>query len=457
MRHGYLHCFSNKHSFFNALALFAVALLSLSLSPNVHGQIIYAVGNDDNGQQYMYKINLTTCTFCAVTPPSPNIGVSDVVLLPNGNHLHITGNFTNGLKRLLPPPSTQVVWQANNPQSYYTGQLAPNGLVYLAGLNGLGTLDPATDNVTYLGNWPNSFNSVVDLYYVNGILYGTALDIPNGNPILVQIDVNDPSQSTIVGPLFVTNGAEGGIWNGSPGLFYIDLSFDIYFYDPITENSTLICDIPPGVALIGLSFPPAGLPEYDCIVTCTTDAGTLPQGGPYNTCTNATLTFPAATGTVLDANDLLRYILFTNPSDTAGSIVATSATPSFVFDPATMQTGTTYYIAAMAGDELNGNVDLDDPCLDFSNALQVVWRPLPSVAFSLAGSPDVCTGDCRTVTATFTGTPPFTLAYTTPEGNFTQTVAGNTGSFQVCVPTGTPPGALTVQVTGLTDAWCACP
>jgi len=430
-------------------------ILWLNFSPSVYGQIVYATGNDNNGQQYMYKIDLSTCTFCAVTPPSTNIGVSDVVLLPNGNHLHVTGNFTNGLKRLLPPPSTQVVWQANNPQSYYTGQLAPNGLVYLAGLNGLGTLDPATNTVTYLGNWPSSFNSVVDLYYVNGILYGTALDIPNGNPILVQIDVNNPSQSTVVGPLFVTNGAEGGTWNGALGLFYIDLSFDIYFYDPITGNSTLICDIPPGVALIGLSFPPAGLPEYDCLVTCTTDAGTIPQAGPYNTCTNATLTFPAATGTVLDANDLLRYILFTNPSDTAGSIVATSATPSFTFAPP-LQTGVTYYIAAMAGNGVSGNVDLNDPCLDFSNALQVVWRPLPTVTFS-AANPNVCAGACTTVTATFTGTAPFTLTYTSPAtGTVTQTFPGNTGTFQVCTLPGSPSGSLVVQATNLVDGWCTC-
>ncbi len=447
--------FSNKPSFFSSIALFAAVFLSLSLSPSVYGQIIYANVGDNNGQIYLYKIDLSTCTFCAVTPPSPNIGGSDIVLLPDGNHLHITGNFTNGLKRLLPPPSTQLVWQVNNPQSYYTGQLAPNGLVYLAGLNGLGTLDPATNTVTYLGNWPSSFNTVTDLYYVNGILYGTAVDIPSGNLILVQIDVNNPSQSTIVGPLFVTNGAEGGIWNGTPGLFYIDQSFDIYFYDPITGNSTLICDISPGFALVGLSFPPAGLPEYDCIITCTTDAGTIPQAGPYNTCTNSTLTFPAATGTVLDANDLLRYILFSNPADTAASIVATSATPSFSFAPP-LQTGVTYYIAAMAGNNLNGNVDLNDPCLDFSNALQVVWRPLPTVTFSVA-NPNVCAGACTTLTATFTGTAPFTLTYTSPAtGTVTQTFQGNTGTFQVCTLPGAPPGSLVVQATSVVDGWCTC-
>jgi hypothetical protein len=153
----------------------------------------------------------------------------------------------------------------------------------------------------------------------------------------------------------------------------------------------------------------------------------------------------------------LRYILFSDPGDTLGSIIVQSSSATIAFNPATMQTGIPYYLATLAGNNQGGNVDINDPCLDISNtAAQVIWRPTPAVSFSIA-NPDVCPGECRTVTATFTGTPPFILAYTTPEGNFTQTVAGNTGSFQVCVPTGTPPGALTVQATSLTDAWCTCP
>jgi hypothetical protein len=198
---------------------------------------------------------------------------------------------------------------------------------------------------------------------------------------------------------------------------------------------------------------PEGGPLLACL--CTTNAGTLPQAGPYNTCTNATLNFPPATGTVLDGNDILRYILFTNPSDTAGSIVAISATTGFTFAPP-METEVTYYIAAMAGNNLHGNVDLTDPCLDFSNALQVVWRPLPTVTFS-AANPNVCEGACTTVTATFTGTAPFTLTYTTPaSGTVTQTFSGNTGTFQVCTPPGSAPGSLVVPATKVVDTWCTC-
>jgi hypothetical protein len=437
---------------FDTLGLKLLLLGLLFIEPiSLNGQIVYAnIGI--NGQNYIYKIDLGTCTFCPVAPPSFNVGGFDIVLLPDGNHLHINGT---SLVRLEPPPSTQIIWQ-DNIQGYLTGQLAPNGLVYLGGATGLGVFNPATNTVTYLGNWPSGFDEMLDIFYINGVLHGTAYDI-NNNFVLVQVNVSDPAQSTIVGPLFPTGGAEGGVWNGNQGFFYSSFLQDIFFYNPQDGSSTLICDTPPFWAVAGLSFPPPGLPEYGCIINCTTNAGTLPTAGPYNTCTNSTLTFPAATGVVLDANDLLRYILFTNPSDTAGSIVATSSTPSFTFNAATMQTGITYYIAAMAGNNASGSINLNDPCLDFSNALQVIWRPLPAVSFSISGgNPNLCGGECRTVVASLTGTPPFTLTYTTPAGIFSQVFNGNSGSFQVCAPVGAAPGPLLVQATALVDGWCTC-
>jgi hypothetical protein len=193
---------------------------------------------------------------------------------------------------------------------------------------------------------------------------------------------------------------------------------------------------------------------YICCSGCQTSAGQI-TASPLNPCPDDLATVPAATQTFLEGDDLLQYVLFSNPADTAGSILATSNTPSFAFNPATMQTGVTYYIAAIAGNNAGGNVDLNDPCLDFSNAIQVIWQPLPTVNFSVA-NPDVCAGACTAVTATFTGTAPFTLAYTTPTGVTTVVFSGNTGTFQVCTPVGSAPGSFSVQATSLTDAWCAC-
>ena len=121
-----------------------------------------------------------------------------------------------------------------------------------------------------------------------------------------------------------------------------------------------------------------------------------------------------------------------------------------------MQTGVTYYAAAIAGNNTNGNVDLNDPCLDISNAVPVTWQPLATVTFSIA-DPNICAGNCTTVTVMFTGTAPYTLTYTTPaSGAVTQIFTGNSGTFQVCTAAGSPPGSLILQATGLTDAWCTC-
>jgi hypothetical protein len=121
-----------------------------------------------------------------------------------------------------------------------------------------------------------------------------------------------------------------------------------------------------------------------------------------------------------------------------------------------MQTGVTYYLATLAGDNLNGNVDLNDPCLDISNiAAQVIWREKPTVAFTVA-NPNVCAGACTSVTATFTGVPPFNLTYTTPNGTFTQTFSSNTSTFQVCTPINAAAGSFQLVATSLVDAWCSC-
>ena len=188
---------------------------------------------------------------------------------------------------------------------------------------------------------------------------------------------------------------------------------------------------------------------------CQTDAGSM-QEESLHACINEPATLTHNGDEVLDNDDLLQFILFSDLNDTLGSIIATSNTPTFTFDPATMQTGVTYYVAAIAGNNVGGNVDFNDPCFDISNAIEVTWHPLPEVELQTDNS-DVCAGDCRTLTATLTGTPPFTLTVSSPAGTTTVTIQNNTGTFQICPPPGTPPGSFTVLATALTDAYCSCP
>ena len=115
----------------------------------------------------------------------------------------------------------------------------------------------------------------------------------------------------------------------------------------------------------------------------------------------------------------------------------------------------TYYVAAIAGNELpSGNVDLTDPCLDISNAIEVLWNPLPTVEFAVA-NPDVCQGECTDVAVTFTGSPPFNLTYNSPLGQQTQIFGTNSGVLSICPPVGFS-GLLTVEAVSLTDANCVC-
>jgi len=189
---------------------------------------------------------------------------------------------------------------------------------------------------------------------------------------------------------------------------------------------------------------------------CETDAGTMLEQ-TLHACINEPATLTHNGDEMLDGNDLLQFILFSDPNDTLGSIIAISNTPTFTFNSATMQIGVTYYVAAIAGNNVGGNVDFDDPCFDISdNAAELIWHPLPEVELQTDTS-DVCPGDCHTLTAVLTGTPPFTLTITSPAGTTTVTIGATTGTFQICLPPGTPPGSFTVQATALADAYCTCP
>ncbi len=430
------------------------------------GQSVLIQGNTLLGP-YFYSFDMATCTYCPIMPLTPILYSCDFTVLPNGNIFAARVLQGQIFVYIYEPPSTTPVQTftistAATPdfQAWYDAIVAPDGTMYVSGQDGLYTFDYNAGVLTYVGPWPASFPFIMtELILINGQFYGQGGTI-NGqaNASFYRLNMTNPAQSVLLHPnmpiayqdaiVGVTNIANPAIYTAT----YDNGDVAVATYDTLANTTSFYCDVANSVSTFYAEIP-AGT-TYTCI--CITDAGTLPQAGPYSICANAALNFPAATGTVLDANDLRRYILFSNPADTAGSIVAISSTPSFTFNPATMQTGVTYYIAAMAGNGVNGNVDLNDPCLDFSNALQVIWRPLPSVVFSVA-NPDVCAGGCTTVTATFTGASPFTLTYTIPgNGPQSQTFAGSTGSFQACVPAGAPAGSFQIAATKVVDAWCTC-
>lgn len=425
------------------LSFFLYGILSPTQNKLVSGPILYGISPDG----VIYKIDAMTCEVCPILNPTGFLGVLDLVVLPDGN---ILVQSQDGL-RLYNPPNPNPIWSGN--VTYGGSILAPNGLVYLTSggsTPGLWVFDPATNTTSLIGNWPPNI-IVSELFYQGGVLYGVAVEGPP--PFMnrvIQVNVTNPDQSLIVvnNPPF---GANGGTTNNGYTTA-ISPSNILRQYNATTNTFTTLCTL--AQAMNGLTDLPPGLAEEPCL--CTTFAGTV-NNQTFNACMPTSVTVPYNNNAVLDGNDILRYILFSNLADTLGSIIVQSSSAVIPYNPATMQTGVPYYLATVAGNNQGGNVNFSDPCLDVSNtAAQVIWRPRPSITLTVA-NPNVCVGECTSVTANFTGTPPFVLSYSSPAtGIMTQNFSSNNGTFQVCAPAGAIPGSLTVQATSLTDAWCTC-
>lgn len=298
------------------------------------------------------------------------------------------------------------------------------------------TFSPPVSGVTIdlsiVNNFPNLAVEEVE-FEVNGAFYpitvpGTTHSCATSNCIILP--------NGRVGAPPSANGPFSAGWEGQP----------------ITEtiNSLKITNV------VTIGFPAGSRFSLRfCESCCATDAGVL-SGGPLQVCIPQLASFSPATQTNLEPDDLLQYILFTDLTDTLSSIVATSSTPSFAFGPP-LQAGITYYAAAIAGNDLNGNVDFDDPCLDISNAIEIEWNPQPTVTFTVA-NPEVCAGGCIEFTVSFTGTAPFGLGYENP---FTsalqnQVFLEQTGEILLCSPIGASLGNYSLQAVSLTDANCVC-
>ncbi len=97
---------------------------------------------------------------------------------------------------------------------------------------------------------------------------------------------------------------------------------------------------------------------------------------------------------VLDGNDAVSYILVSDSADVTTSLLITSETAEFVFDPATMSYETSYYIYAVVGDELvSGLADLTSLCLDYSEAHVVRWFQTPDPVIAASASEITCGAD----------------------------------------------------------------
>jgi hypothetical protein len=429
-------------------------LMAFFIANAASAQFVYFTGGAPiTGNQYVWKINPVTCEICPVL--NFNFGSNfplETLILPNGDLLVST---INGIFRFDPPSNTPV---ATISGSFNGAYVHPNGTIYtVVNLNSLSVFNPTNNTFTTIGNFPAGF-AVYELFFFNGQLYGMG-DVPPSNSAgIVQINITNPSASTVVQtpPQFFIGATSAP--NGGP--IYVTDFFggtDLSTYNFTTNTVTPGCPIPL-TFVRSFSVAPLGVPELPCV--CLSSAGS-PTLTNVNACVPNSISVPF-TAAQPDFNDIVRYVIYSNPASPLTSIIQTSTTPNFNFAPPFVA-GTTYYVAQLVGNNLNGSVDLADPCLQISTATAVTWRPKPTVV-SLSQTGDLCPGACTNVTITLSGTPPFTYYWAMQQGgNFItpQYTVFNTNTnpsvFQACVPASAVAGAVTLQICGIVDAYCANP
>jgi|GEM_PF-378784 len=167
---------------------------------------------------------------------------------------------------------------------------------------------------------------------------------------------------------------------------------------------------------------------------CQTDAGTMVTT-PLAFCTDEPAVAPWNNDATLDADDMVLFILHSQSGSISGTVYASSDQPSFTFG-AGLQTGVTYYISAVAGNDVGGAIQLSDPCLSVSLGTPVQWRPLPTA--TLSGDATICEGSSTPLTFSGTGTFPLTVTYSTNSvANNTLTIANQQELLVSVSPTAT--------------------
>lgn len=153
-------------------------------------------------------------------------------------------------------------------------------------------------------------------------------------------------------------------FSGNTGTF----SNGIFVSDPIPKDQSfsIIIDDINGCGPVELNG------SYDC--GCITDAGGMIDDS-ITVCGAEEILVPH-TGGQLDQDDLLEFVLHDGDAAMIGNVLLRQTSPIFQYEP-TLIFGRTYYVVAIAGNNDNGTVNMQDGCLSFSNAIPITFYESP--------------------------------------------------------------------------------
>ncbi len=147
--------------------------------------------------------------------------------------------------------------------------------------------------------------------------------------------------------------------------------------------------------------------SHNCV--CITDAGTMQVVPPTTYCAGEPVSATWNNNPMLDADDVVEFILHDQAGSLVGNILARSNQPIFPFQP-NYQINTVYYISAIAGSGSGGSVILADKCLSVTPGVPVFWKNLPMV--DISGTDTICLGDPVVLSLSGIGAFPLKLTYT---------------------------------------------
>ncbi len=432
-------------------ASYALFFLLLCLAPKAlqAQNVLYSTFSDDD----IYSINLATCETTLVASPNISEVTMDIWQMQNGLiYIMSSGSGTNLWVHDPSTGSTTLLISAI--PGFPFSMFGLNDSILL--INTAGSLYSYNINQntnTLLGPLPVLNNG--EIFEYNGQLYAQNIGY------MYELELNPP-QITQVGPLIP---ASYPIIEVCGTLFsFGDTGASEFNFSNYTDNN--LCFVPlSGLGNINVAPDPFNNSGPRC--NCTTESGnfTGPNGiYNYNTftaCGTNPITLNFDNTQVLDGDDNLVFVLATVNNATnvvQYDILQTYDQSIITFVPGVTQPNTWYSVYAIAGNADGSSVDLNDPCLDVSQAAGVYWYAGPTVSFD--GGLPFCGGGCQNITATFTGIQPFNLTYSVsfgggPPQTFNQVFNSSSAAIQICPPAGFS-GSIQVQATNLSDAKCPC-
>lgn len=145
----------------------------------------------------------------------------------------------------------------------------------------------------------------------------------------------------------------------------------------------------------------------DC--NCASTVAILQPTAAYD-CATQKFTVQNLKAATVALGDVAGYVIYSNPLNPSGSIVAQSSMPSFTFQ-SPLNAGADYYIAAATGkDNGSSQIDLNDSCLSLSNAVKVNFPGSSSV--QLSTDTTICEGHTASLKFNVSGASSLVLSYT---------------------------------------------